>query len=202
MTRLHVAYPGFLGKEAAALVLDYAIANERRFVPAMVGLDGEVDHETRRSVRLDDLGPMRELLEAAAARRVPEMIADLGLSPFEVSGFEVELAATSHAGYYRRHIDLLTGPRRAGRESDRVISVVYYLHREPRRFTGGQLRMYPMWGAAPGDHEDFTPEHDTAVAFSSWVPHEVLPVVASSTAFCDARFTVNCWILRAMPPGD
>lgn len=189
--------PGFLGPADAARVLAYAIESEARFVPSGVGAVERLDNQVRSSSRLESLGPVKELFEAAVRARIPELIAALGVNPFELSGLELEIVATGPGGFYRRHVDLITGEDRKTRDTDRVLSLVYYLHREPKPFSGGELKVYPMWSA--GDTlapETVTPQHDMAVAFSSWAPHEILEVTGSSQLFADSRFTVNCWVLR------
>jgi Rps23 Pro-64 3,4-dihydroxylase Tpa1-like proline 4-hydroxylase len=103
--------------------------------------------------------------------------------------------AHSDGALLRRHIDMQRAP---GVSSVRVLSGVYYLHREPKVFTGGLLRIYSL--LAPGRFVDIEPVHNTLVTFPAWVPHEVLPVSCPSGDFMDSRFAVNCW-LYALRPG-
>lgn len=62
------------------------------------------------------------------------------------------------------------------------------------------LRLYSFPGVANRPDEqvvDVTPEQVVAVAFSSWMPHEVLPVSRHSRLYSDSYFSINCWMLRA-----
>jgi Rps23 Pro-64 3,4-dihydroxylase Tpa1-like proline 4-hydroxylase len=76
---------------------------------------------------------------------------------------------------------------------------VYFLHGEPRRFSGGELRIcQTRWidgRLTPADIK-LPPQGDTLVLFPSLQAHEVLPVDVPSGAFADSRFTVNGWIHR------
>lgn len=197
----HHIIPGLLGPEVASGLLNYAIANEARFQETTIGANARVTHSLRRSLLLTDIGKYGGLIEKRVAEAVPELIERLGLTPFQPTGFEVELVAHGEGAFYKRHIDVFTGAHRADGEaaSDRLISLVYYLHTEPKKFSGGELRLYPQIRPAdvsPEGSIDVVPHHDSAVAFSSWLPHEVLAVTCPSRQFGDSRFAVNCWILR------
>ena len=77
-----------------------------------------------------------------------------------------------------------------------MVSAVYYFHRQPRGFSGGQLAIYPI---DAGDAATIEPMHDRLVVFPSFAPHEVLPVTVPGNAFADARFSINCWLRRERP---
>ena len=80
----------------------------------------------------------------------------------------------------------------------RAISYVYYCHREPKPFTGGELLLYDT---CPGTKRfartrfsRIDPKRNTLVLFPSCYYHEILPVHCESDRFEDARFTVNGWV--------
>jgi SM-20-related protein len=198
--------PNLLGRAPADALLAYALDNEARFTDTTVGETNTVDRRLRHSRVLTDLGAHRDLVERRVADFIPSLIADLGLTPFTPTGYEIELVAHEDGAFYRRHIDLFSGPGAKGQTAaDRLISVVCYLNREPKGFSGGELRLFPQADPSRFALEkpiDVVPEHGTAVAFSSWLPHEVRPVSCPSGKFRDARFAINCWILRHRPvPG-
>jgi Rps23 Pro-64 3,4-dihydroxylase Tpa1-like proline 4-hydroxylase len=118
------------------------------------------------------LDRLRERLEPARDR--------LGYKAFPLGRIEVQIAASNDGDYFRLHMD-------GGPPDTREISFVYFLHGEPRRFTGGEL-------CVAG--ETVLPEGDTLVFFPSVSPHEVLPLSVPSRTFADSRFTVNGWIHR------
>lgn len=199
---LFKAIPNLLGTETSAAVLDYALANEARFETTEVGAGGAVS-DIRVSRRLVELGPYKSMIESKVGDWVPHLIQQLKLTPFEATGFETELVAHEDGAFYVRHIDLFTGTATpAEARGDRLISLVCYLYTEPRHFSGGELRLYPhlnLSNASPQGAIDIVPEHGLGVAFSSWLPHEVLPVSCPSRKFRDARFAINCWVLRRRP---
>jgi Rps23 Pro-64 3,4-dihydroxylase Tpa1-like proline 4-hydroxylase len=81
----------------------------------------------------------------------------------------------------------------------RVLSCVYYFAETPRRFQGGELRLYGFpdpFREAAGPIVEVVPEPDKLVIFPSWLEHEVLPVQVPSKAWRDCRFSINCWIHR------
>jgi SM-20-related protein len=196
---LYVEEQNFLGADAFQGLLDYTLSQRERFEPSLVGAsEGRVDASIRQSRRLWDLGEFHTILEAATLSRAKDWGRQLGLSAFEPSGVEIEMVAHGHGGFYGRHIDLLTGDTGRLQGMDRIITMVYYLHRKPKPFSGGQLRLYPKFGLnRPDAHEshDIEPEQDKAVVFSSWVAHEVMPIICASDKFEDSRFSINCWVL-------
>jgi Rps23 Pro-64 3,4-dihydroxylase Tpa1-like proline 4-hydroxylase len=80
-----------------------------------------------------------------------------------------------------------------------VLSGVYYFHRRPRAFTGGELRLYAI--GDPDRFVDIEPTHNTLLVFPSWAPHEVRPVSCPTGQFMDSRFAINCWLHARRPPG-
>lgn len=196
----HRECPDFLGASLSAALLDHAICNEARFETAGLGRGNEIDARVRVSRRLVDLGELRAAVEERVLRATPALVGALRLSAFEASGVELELAAHEDGAFYRRHVDLFTGPGERGKGSSRLLSIVVYLQREPRHYTGGALRLFPQTGPGPaggGDEPiEVHPRHGLGVAFSSWLPHEVLPVHAPGEPFAHSRFALNCWVLR------
>ena len=82
---------------------------------------------------------------------------------------------------------------------DRLLSAVLYFHREPKGFSGGELRLFRL-NVRPdtkpvevADHLDLMPVRNSLVAFPSWVTHEVRPISCPSNRFEDFRFALNCW---------
>jgi Rps23 Pro-64 3,4-dihydroxylase Tpa1-like proline 4-hydroxylase len=72
-----------------------------------------------------------------------------------------------------------------------VLSGVYYFHRRPKAFAGGELRLHAI--GDPDRFVDIEPVHNALLVFPAWAPHEVRPISCPSGAFVDARFAVNCW---------
>jgi hypothetical protein len=116
---------------------------------------------------------------------------------------DVAVTAFLAGDFIGPHID----DGRASRPNGRVISFVYWLHRRPRRFSAGELRLCG-WALHEGKlvaappAVDLDPTHDTLVAFPSSTMHEVFPVQSPSDDFGDARFTITGFVRRrAATPG-
>ena len=199
-------YRDFLDPAEHQALLEWTLASRARFIPARIA--GNVLDPTRRiAERLNDLGPHRPVFE----RRIRDNLADIfrraGTRPFEVEFVELELAAHGDGAFFAPHSDIPIGTRRerplGGDRSgtqDRLLSAVYYFHREPKRFSGGQLRLYRLGDhEAAGDHVEFEPVQNSLVVFPSWARHEVCPVACPGCAFADYRFAVNAWLCRTLP---
>lgn len=127
----------------------------------------------------------------------------------EAPSLELELAAHGEGAHYKAHVDVSYGAGRrpvgAGPGEDRVLSAVYYFYREPKAFSGGELRLFrfdvrPSAAdeAALDDHLDVEPLQNSLVAFAPWVTHEVRHVDCPSGRFADYRFALNCWFCRKL----
>jgi SM-20-related protein len=194
----------FMGREFAARLLNYAIASEALFASTTVRRDGRnVEAQTRRSLHhvvpqdfVDEIGQ-------AVDNVLPRVLNELGIRAFSAASYEIELVAHGDGGFYQRHIDTFTGGNRPG-AGDRIVSCVYYFQSQPKRFSGGQLRLYPLsTRVAPAPEPiDVAPEHDTLVAFSSWMPHEVMPTMCPTQRFEDYRFSINCWVYQQSDPAS
>lgn len=189
----------FLGDSLGSQLLEFAIKSESRFDATLVGSgDGAVRPSVRRSRRLCDIGELQGDFETRLRGVFPRLVSELGVTPFDLDHCEIELAVHTDADFYKPHIDTFTGSGRS-RGGDRVISCVYYFCQLPRAFGGGELKLYPLPTSARRvpDPVIVVPENDLLVAFSSWTPHEVLPVQFPSQDFAKARFSVNCWLYRS-----
>lgn len=99
--------------------------------------------------------------------------------------------------YYRAHQDVGT----QGFASRRLLTFVHYLHRTPRPFEGGALRVYDGAtsmhdGGRPLTREDrawqdWGPDHDSIVFFLPDKWHEVRTVTCPGKDPTDSRFAVN-----------
>jgi len=186
--------PGWLGEARAAGLLAYALDNESRFVPAGIeggGMGARIDAKVRQSLKLDDLGVHRRALKERILQTLPALEADLGHLQAAPKAITLEMVAHGDGAYFRPHLDTVVGAGALERKGRRRLSLVYYLHRRPKAFSGGNLRFYSLGGEA---WRDVVPEHDLMVAFPSWAEHSVEPVAAPSRRFADSRFAINAWI--------
>ena len=107
-------------------------------------------------------------------------------------GIELDVTAHPAGGFYRVHRD-----DGGDRYRSRKLTFVYYFHREPRRFSGGDLLLYDTdFEAGSASFAAFTriePLRNSLVVFPSGYFHEVTPVECATDDFGDGRFTVNGW---------
>jgi predicted 2-oxoglutarate/Fe(II)-dependent dioxygenase YbiX len=177
-----VSVDGFLGDRRQAL-LDFALGQEQNFHPATVSLGSgtrAVIEGVRRARILHTLGAFEDDFLHRLLERLEPALAALGQRAFPIGHIEAQITASNDGDYFRLHQD-------GGPDDTRQISFVYFLHNEPHRFSGGELRI----GA-----DVVMPQGDTLILFPSVRPHEVLPLSLPSGAFADSRFTVNGWIHR------
>ena len=187
----------FLGNDLIERLLEHAKVREPEFVSTKVGnTEGHLDPEVRISRVPPDFGVLRTELELRFKGAMPEAIAGLRLTPFELIRCEIELVAHNDGAFYKRHIDTQTEIQNA--ETQRVLTGVLYFYALPKGFSGGQLRLYSC-SLSGENFIDIEPVRDQLVLFPAWAPHEVLPVSCPSGEFAQSRFAVNCWYRRANP---
>ncbi|MES2444582.1 MAG: 2OG-Fe(II) oxygenase [Pseudomonadota bacterium] len=194
----HLMRRDFLAAGEHAALRDWALGQEHDLAPSTVGGAGAVVEGTRNSMRLRSALP-RESSDALSGRvlgALPELLDGLGLAPFPVESVVLSLVVYNDGAFYRRHVDTATGGRDAGK---RMLTGVYYFHREPQGYSGGALRLHPL--SAPPEGEapfvDIAPAQNSLAVFPSWAPHEVRPVACPSGRYEDSRFAINCWVRRA-----
>ena len=185
----------FLGAEVCSELLKFAIASEGEFRPTDIGSLAKPNPNIRRSVCLDSIGRFVDVVDTRIQQVIPSLTNDLRLSKFETGLIDLQMVSHGDGGFYTRRIDTFTGKDHPAK-GDRVISCVYYFFREPKAFTGGELRLHPLrTKAAPAPITvDMPIANDTLIAFSSWLPHEVLRVSSPTGEFANARFSINCWV--------
>ena len=177
-------------------LLAWALANEAALQPAMVS-GFRADPSVRNARHFVADAPWKPVIAARVGALMPGLIEELGMLPFAIHNYEIELVAYPDGGFIDVHVD--TATRATRHKYDRVLSAVYYFHREPKGYTGGELRLLPA-GRPPADapqHLDIAPVQNGVVAFPSWAPHQVLRVGSPSGDYADSRFAVNCWALKA-----
>lgn len=181
----------FLAPEEMRRVRAHALRQERIFRQSrVVPRSGTAPAENlayRKSRVLFELGPLRALFSNRLLHHLDYVRERLGVAPFEVRHVETQMTASNDGDLFRVHNDS-TDAKAPSRE----ITFVYFFHKEPRPFSGGELRIY---GEAPQSWT-ITPEQNSTVLFHASRRHEVLPVACPSGAFADSRFTLNGWVHR------
>jgi 2OG-Fe(II) oxygenase superfamily len=179
---VEVSIANFLDSQRQPM-LDFVLGQEMNFRAATVALGSgkrAVIEGVRRARILDSLGDFERPFLSRLQEHLQPALNRLGHKEFPLGRIEVQITASNDGDYFRLHQD-------GGPDDTREISFVYFLHSEPRRFSGGELRILT---------ETLSPQGDTLVFFPSVSPHEVLPLTVPSRAFADSRFTVNGWVHR------
>ena len=188
----HRILPGWLGETQAAGLLAHALGAEARFAPTRLNDHGteHLDAVVRRSRVLKDLGPFDAPLRAKALALQADLETAFDMAHGPANSTQMEMVAHGDGAFYRPHTDTFAGDEymSGGR---RRLTMVYYFHRRPRRFTGGRLRLFDLGGHRTIDVE---PTHDSLLVFPSTARHEVETISCPDGAFADGRFAVNIWL--------
>ena len=128
----------------------------------------------------------------------PVLAKSLGVPVVAVGVVESQLTAARSRQFYKRHADV-------GPDCPRELSCIYYMHRQPRGFAGGELRFYDCveqgGHSRPADtFEVVDAVSNRLVVFPSGEFHEATPVRCPSGEFADSRFAITTWLHRAARP--
>src|SRR5437868_12291147 len=190
----------FLVPDELSELIRYALAHEADFALSEVVAPGDigsgVDYESRRSRVLMDLGAHRTVILNRIQTALPLAMQKLGSEVFPITRIEAQMTASNDGDFFLHHND-----NGQGEIASRELTFVYFFHREPKAFQGGELRIYDSRREndeyrSTGQYQTIVPEQNQIVFFPSSLLHEITPVECSSRAFADSRFTVNGWFHR------
>jgi SM-20-related protein len=176
---LAVRVDKLLNADAHQRLLEATILSRAEMIESSTG--GRDDY--RKSQLLYSPPDEAESVLTELRKRIESILHALQLSPFSASDIECQLTAHNDGDFYRVHTD--NGSSEA---AGRQLSYIYYFHRQPRGFSGGQLKIYDGERSLTLEAED-----NTLVVFHSSLEHEVLPIRCSG-GFADSRFSVNGWV--------
>jgi hypothetical protein len=187
----------FLAPEELHELMQDTLGREMEFRISEViapGVPGSVtDFDHRRSRVLMELGSRSQVLLSRLQGCLPRALRKLGRDPFRPSRVEMQITASNDGDFFRWHSD-----NGDGSLATREITFVYFFHREPKRFRGGELRIYDSrWEngtyVPTENYRAIVPQQNQVVLFDSSLTHEITPVECPSQAFADSRFTANGW---------
>ncbi len=190
----------FLAPQELAELTRFTLEREVDFqaseVVSPVAEGGIVNYDHRRSRVLMDLGQYEELLLNRIKAVLPEVLAKLGLEQFDISSVEAQITASNDGDFFHFHSD--NGSERV---ASRYLTFVYFFHREPRQFEGGELRLHDSrldggLYVTDGTYQSIVPQQNQIVFFPCELMHEITPVKSESQLFADSRFTLNGWLRR------
>ncbi|NJR32161.1 MAG: hypothetical protein HC778_04015 [Chamaesiphon sp. CSU_1_12] len=194
-TNASVQIDNFIEPEVHDRLLKFVQDSQAQFMPSEIGIDNTDLAIHRRSLVLESFPEFEQILNQKIAAILPDIFSKLGLPDFPIAHLETQLTAHNDGDYYRVHNDSGTTE-----SSDRILTYVYYFDREPKAFSGGELRIYETNLNTQIHYADsfqtIEPRNNSIVFFPSAYMHEVLKIHCPSQAFADSRFTMNGWVWR------
>ncbi|AGY59015.1 2OG-Fe(II) oxygenase [Gloeobacter kilaueensis] len=189
----------FLSKEELTGLIEFALAHEAHFQASRVLVPGSgtnnLDFSQRRSRVFFDLERYSTLFTQRILSYWPRIAEKLEYTPFEIAEVEPQMTASNDGDFFGKHTDSTHELSRT-----REITFIYFFHREPVAFTGGELRIYDTsfenGCSGASSFKGIIPQQNQIVFFPGRLVHEILPVHCPSKAFADSRFTINGWLHR------
>jgi SM-20-related protein len=196
----YVLIKDFLSEPEAERAMAHALAHESEFRDSTVA---HVDHQggystdtkLRRSRILDNVADVAPIIGRRLHERMPHIFRALEMQPIPFKTMELQLSAHGDGDFFNTHTD-----NGLPEIAHRTMSYVYYFHREPKRFTGGHLRLFKTV-IHEGTHSagdlvaDIDPPGNGLMVFPSYIHHEVTPIACPSPALADQRLTLNGWLV-------
>ena len=185
----------FLAAAELKWLRDTVIGAQSRFVSSWTSDDNVKDY--RQSLVLQAPTEVERLLVGKIRAVMPDVIPKLRMPMFTVGRVECQVTASTDGSYFRPHTD----QGKSAMDATRKLTYVYYFNREPKGFTGGDLRVYDdeFQNGKYSSTDTFQvvePRNNSLVFFNAAIMHEVTKVQVPSQDFGDSRFTVNGWIHR------
>ncbi len=193
----YVVIDDFLSAAEHRDMIELATASEERFIAGTVA--GNYS-EHRQNLVIPSFGESAhaKLIQNRVLVWYPMLAKALGVPVVPLRMVESQLTAARSRQFYKLHADL-------GPDCPRELSCIYYFHRQPRGFAGGELRLYDCieqgGESRPADtFEVVAPISNRLVVFPSGELHEAMPVRCPSGEFADSRFAITTWLHRAVSP--
>jgi len=217
----HIVIDSLFGSEMNREILDHAISLEEHFEDATILEDqvsvnpawrsnrvcypdqlffdpkGPTDRESRIRYRAER-SPLLAAFDSLMLSKVFHEIMDTTPHPLcklrETNRWETQLSRYGdQAQHYRWHLDRSEGDQR-------LVSIVYHFHQNPRPFSGGELVLTNALMTngelvSEGETKSYEVENDRAILFPSRTVHSVRPTF-SPEEFSQGRFSVNLWAGR------
>ena len=200
LTARSVVLDEFLAPQELEELMRFTIQHEADFNASEVvspSADGGiVNYEHRRSRVLMELSHHQDLILTRIKAVLPQVLDELGMEEFSIADVEVQVTASNDGDFFHFHSD-----NGSDRVASRHLTFVYFFHREPHQFEGGELRIHDAHledGAyvSEGTYQTIVPQQNQIVFFPCELLHEITPVNCASQLFADSRFTLNGWLRR------
>lgn len=188
----------FLAPQELEELTRFALAHENDFQVSEVlsphAEGGVVNYDHRRSRLLMDLERHEDVMLERIKSVLPQVLKKLDMEEFEITGVEAQITASNDGDFFRFHCDNASEV-----VASRHLTFVYFFHREPRQFEGGELRIHHSrlehgHYVSTGSYQTILPQQNQIVFFPCELMHEITTVKCPSQTFADSRFTMNGWL--------
>lgn len=195
-TPAFVQIDDFLTPQENRDLLEYALSSEPEFTGSTVTTN--VDNYRKSRVLIDfKQSTWSKTILGRLKLHLPHIAATLNVSDANLDDYDIQLTASNDGDFFKAHPD----SSHQKEVANRLLTYVYYLHRTPKAFSGGDLLLYD---GEPGNGNfdrgsgviSVEPQNNSLIAFLSNRWHEVDLVRCPSGEFADSRFTVNGWLRR------
>lgn len=194
----YVVLDEFLAPQEVAALTQFTLEHESDFQTSEVYSPsvekGVINHDFRRSRVLMELGEQQDMILARIKSALPQVLDKLGMKEFTIADVEAQITASNDGDFFHLHDD-------NGSEgvAARHLTFVYFFHREPRQFEGGDLRIHDSHlengrYLSNGTYQTIVPQQNQIVFFPCELQHEITSVRCPSQLFTDSRFTLNGWL--------
>ena len=196
----YVILDEFLAPQELEELTRFALEHEADFhaseVYSLSVQNGVINDDYRRSRVLMDLGEQQDRIVARIKSVLPQVLEKFGMEEFTIADVEAQITASNDGDFFHLHDD-------NGSEgvSSRHLTFVFFFHREPRHFEGGELRIHDAHlhegrYLIDGTYQTIVPRQNQIVFFPCELQHEITAVKCPSQLFADSRFTLNGWLRR------
>jgi len=190
----------FLAPQELEELMRFTLDHESDFSASTVvspsAESGVINYDHRRSRVLMDLAQHQDVMLNRIKTVLPQVLEQLGMEEFSIADVEAQVTASNDGDFFHFHSD--NGSERV---ASRHLTFVYFFHREPRQFEGGELRIHDSRlkegsYVSEGSYQAIVPQQNQIVFFPCEMLHEITPVKCASQLFADSRFTLNGWLRR------
>lgn len=166
-------------------IFDFAVQNEHEFVKSVL----TPFNNGGRSSKVMYQFPYADFVKNQLLRLLPVAVDALDIVVDSFSHIDCQLTASNDKDFLHPH------PDKTSIITTRFLTFVYYLHKLPKPFMGGELVIYGNQDSeqSGNDFQVIEPSNNSLILFDSRLVHEVLPVRCPGGRFENSRFTVNGW---------
>ncbi|CAB4602447.1 unannotated protein [freshwater metagenome] len=186
----YVKVDGFLPQADRDSLFEAIVESEADYVSN--AMDG------RRALVLYPAPAIAELFAGEILQVAASLVEPLGFDPADLvapTARDLAVTASGHGDFFGPHRDDI-GPSGTPETRARRVSLAFHLNSVPKRFEGGELRLYDyrVFNGESVPANTFValePEDNTLIAFLSGTRHDVASVRFEDNAFAGRRFSIT-----------